>query len=138
MSLDEAQSIHDRINAIENQNEVWFTHHRTLAQQIGELAVGINGLREENVELRGAIIDMERRIPDLMAAGIVAAVGNPETWRAGREAMHRQAKEAAGGWVLGALRFFVDKLLWAGVALLAIYILGGWNAVAAVLKLKGD
>jgi hypothetical protein len=51
--------------------------------------------------------------------------------------MKRQARDAAGGWLLGGLRFVADKLMWAGVALLAIYMLGGWPAIAAALKVKG-
>lgn len=137
LETNDEPSLAVRIDAVERQNEVWFTHHRTLAQQISELAIGVKGLRDENIELRGAIVNMENRIPELMAAGIVAAVGNPATWQAGREAMHRQAKEAAGGWLLGGLRFIFDKFIWICVGLAAIYTLGGWNAVASVLRIKG-
>lgn len=109
-----------------------------LAQQIGELTVGINKLREENVELRQAFTTMEDRIPTLMAQGIAAAVGNPATWEAARVAMHRQAKDAAGGIVLRGVRFLVDKLFWGAVAVGALYMMGGWPAVAAIVKLKAS
>lgn len=135
--IDDVAALHDRMDAAERQNEVWATHHHMLATQIAELTVGIRAMSEKNAEMQQSLLDMERRIPELMAAGIVAAVGNPATWQAGREAMKRQARDAAGGWLFGGLRFVADKLMWAGVALLAIYMLGGWPAIAAALKVKG-
>lgn len=99
-----------------------------LAKQIAELALFTQQLARQHA-------DMEKRIPELMAEGIVQAVGNPATWQAGREAMRRQAREAAGGWLLGGLRFAFDKIMWIGVALLAIYTVGGWPAIATALKL---
>jgi hypothetical protein len=135
--IDDVAALHDRMDAAERQHEVWATHHHMLATQIAELTVGIRTMSEKNAEMQQSLLDMERRIPELMAAGIVAAVGNPATWQAGREAMKRQARDAAGGWLLGGLRFVADKLMWAGVALLAIYMLGGWPAIAAALKVKG-
>ena len=134
--IDDLAALHDRMDAAERQQEVWLEHHRMLAQQIAELASGIRAMSVKHAELQQAMVDMERRIPELMAQGIVAAVGNPATWAAGREAMKRQARDAAGGWLLGGLRFIADKLMWAGVALAAVYMLGGWPAIAAALKLK--
>lgn len=127
--IDDVAALHERVDDVEKQNHVWAEHHRMLAQQIAELTLATQRLAKQHAE-------MEQRIPELMAAGIVQAVGNPATWQAGREAMRRQAREAAGGWLLGGLRFVVDKMLWTGVALLAIYTLGGWPAIAAALKLK--
>lgn len=148
--IDDVAALHDRMDAAERQAEVWAQHHYTLAQQIAELAVTIRSMSAKNAEMQTvmlamsaknaeiqtALLDMERRIPQLMAEGIVAAVGNPATWQAGREAMKRQARDAAGGWLLGGVRFLADKLLWVGLALIAIYTLGGWPALAAVLKAK--
>lgn len=149
--IDDVAALHDRMDAAERQAEVWAQHHHTLAQQIAELTVTIRSMAAKNAEIQTALLsmsaksaeiqtallDMERRIPTLMAEGILAAVGDPQTWQAGREAMRRQAQQAAGGWLLGGVRFILDKLLWAGVALLAIYMLGGWPAIAAALKVKG-
>lgn len=134
--IDDVAALHDRMDAAERQAEVWAQHHYMLAQQISELTVGIKAMSAKNAEMQDALLNMERRIPELMAAGIVAAVGNPATWQAGREAMKRQAQQAAGGWLLGGMRFVVDKLLWVGLALIAIYALGGWPALAAILKTK--
>lgn len=134
--IDDVAALHDRMDAAERQHEVWAQHHHMLATQIAELAIGIKAMSAKNAEMQTALVDMERRIPQLMAEGIVAAVGNPATWAAGREAMKRQAQQAAGGWLLGGLRFIADKLMWATVAFVAIYALGGWPAIAAALKLK--
>lgn len=135
--IDDVAALHDRMDAAERQHEIWAEHHRMLATQIAELAIGIKAMSAKNAEMQVALVNMERRIPQLMAEGIVAAVGNPATWAAGREAMKRQAQQAAGGWLLGGLRFVLDKFMWAGVALLAVYMLGGWPAIATALKLKG-
>lgn len=115
-------SIDDRMHRAERMLSIQGAHHEHLATQISELTVGIR--------------ELERRIPELMAAGIVAAVSSPATWEAAQNAMQARARNAAGGWILGGLRFVVDKLLWAGIALLAVYTLGGWPALAAMLKLK--
>lgn len=128
-AIDDVAALHERLSDMERQNGIWAEHHRLLAQQIAQLTLATQKLATQHAE-------MEQRIPELMAAGIVQAVGNPATWAAGREAMRRQAQQAAGGWLLGGLRFIFDKLMWAGVALLAIYMLGGWPAIAAALKLK--
>lgn len=124
LSPDEAvhPSLDDRMHRAERMLGVMSTHHDHLAGQISELTVGIR--------------ELERRIPALMAEGIVAAVSSPDTWEAAQRAMQARAHAAAGGWLIGGLRFVFDKLLWAGVALAAVYMLGGWPAIAALLKLK--
>lgn len=127
--IDDVAALHDRMDAVEAQREIWAKHHVILTQQIAELTLATQRLATQHAE-------MEQRIPQLMAQGIVQAVGNPATWQAGREAMRRQARDAAGGWLLGGLKFLADKILWAAVALLAIYTLGGWPALAAILKAK--
>lgn len=127
--INDLAALHDRMDAAEQQNEVWIEHHRVLAEQIAELTLATQRLAEQNKEI-------ERRIPELTAQGITSAVGNPATWRAAREAMRKQARDAAGNWVLGSLRFVFDKVMWAAVALAAIYMLGGWPALATVLKAK--
>lgn len=137
-AIDDVAALHDRMDAWEKQQDIAFEHHRVLATQIAELATNINKLTRENTELRQSMNDMQQRIPQLMAEGIAAAVGNPATWAAAREAMRRQAQQAAGGWLLGGLRFVLDKCLWAGLALLAVYLLGGWPALATALKLKAS
>lgn len=96
--------------------------HDYLAAQIGEMVVEMRSIRAE--------------IPGLMADGIRAAVGDPETWAAARRGMSQQAQNAAGGWVLGMLRFAIDKALWAIIAVIAIYWAGGLPALLALLKLK--
>ena len=128
--------LHERMEAAERQNEIWLEHHRVLAQQIAELAICVKALNKDNTEHRRNLVVLEERLPELMAAGIAAALGNPLTWKAARDAMHRGAREAAGGWLLGSLKFAIDKLLWVGIALAALYMLGGWPAVASILKLR--
>ncbi|MGI9217126.1 MAG: hypothetical protein ACR2JA_09045 [Hydrogenophaga sp.] len=118
----EPRSMDERMHRAERTLNIQGAHHEHLANQISELTVGIR--------------ELERRIPELMAQGIVAAVSSPATWEAAQNAMQARALNAAGGWLIGSLRFVVDKLLWACLALLAVYTLGGWPAIAAMLKLK--
>ena len=93
-----------------------------------------NQMAELVVEMRA----MRAEVPSMMADGIRAAVGDPETWAAAKRAMSEQAQSAAGGWLLGMLRFAVDKVVWAMVALVAVYWAGGFPALMALLKLNGS
>lgn len=130
------QSPDERMARVERMIDAMASHHELLAQQIGEIVVTNRELAARNAELATSMSTLEQRIPELMAAGIVAAVSNPATWAAGRDAMRRQARDAAGNWLLGLLRFAADKALWLGLFFAATYWVGGWPAVAAMLKLK--
>lgn len=105
------------------------SHHFTTAEQMTELAGKVS-------ELAGQMTKLRQDVPAMMAEGIRTAVGDPATWQAARKAMTAQAETAAGGWLLGMLKFAIDKLLWALVALIAIYWAGGLPALLALLKAK--
>ena len=62
------------------------THAHTVAAQVAELTISMDALRRE--------------IPTLMAAGLKMAVSDPGLWAAAGEAMHQQARSAAGGRML--------------------------------------
>lgn len=84
---------------------------------------------EERIE---ALLD---KLPALMAEAIKQgardAVGDPEFWVAAGRGMRRQARDRAGGFLLGGFGFAARKLMWAGVLALAIYTAFG---PAALLK----
>ena len=74
-------------------------------------------------------------LPGLMAEAIKQgardAVGDPEFWAAAGRGMHRQARDRAGGFLLGGVSLAARKLMWTVVLVLAIYTAFG---PAALLK----
>ncbi|MBL8307221.1 MAG: hypothetical protein JNM33_11030 [Rubrivivax sp.] len=88
-------------------------------------------------ELSGKFDQLERHVPAMVAQGIVAAVGDPNTWAAMRQGMRKSAEQAAGGWVMGTIKWAFDKALAGVVVLILVYSVGGLPALLAMLKLKG-
>ena len=116
------RAIFELLQSHDERLDAMTVHGHTVAQQVAELTV--------------AMKLMEDRIPDLMARGIVAAVGSPDTWTAAKKAMRKEAQDAAGGWLLGMFKFALDKVMWAGLFLLAVYWVGGVPALVALFKMK--
>jgi peptidoglycan hydrolase CwlO-like protein len=133
---DDASSVEDRLAHTRRLVDIMGVHQEHLASQIGELVVCIRGLAQKQDELTEAVAGIEKRIPELMAQGIVNAVGNPATWQAGRDAMKAEARQAAGGWVLGVIRFALNKIMWGLAFLAAVYWVGGAPALLALLKAR--
>ena len=102
-----------RINAMQE-------HHRTVALQIAELTISMDKLRRE--------------IPVLMAQGLKLAVSDPTLWAAAGEAMHNQARSAAGGWLFGGLKAAGTRLAWVAALAFCLYAVGGPTAVVAFFK----
>lgn len=87
---------------------------------------------------------MEKRdleaITAATAAGVKAAIADPDTWAKGFEAMQTQLAQAAqresGRWIIGWMGWLVRKAA-LGVAVVAVlYYTGGLPAVLAWLKVK--
>lgn len=78
--------------------------------------------------------DMPAQIERAVAAGIRSAVADPALWEAAGQAMRSQAQSAAGGWLLGGVRSVVTRVAWIVAVVAAVYALGGWGAVVALLK----
>jgi hypothetical protein len=85
-----------------------------------------------------AMKSMKAEIPELMARGIVSAVGSPETWTAAKKAMRKEAQDAAGSWLMGIIKFALDKVMWGALFLVAVYWVGGMPALVGLLKLKAS
>lgn len=66
--------------------------------------------------------------------GIMRAVSNPDLWAQASEAIQLQAKQRAGGWLLGTIgaMFYKAGLVIMGLA--ALYTLGGPSAVLGAIK----
>lgn len=87
---------------------------------------------------------MEKRELDAIqasvAAGVKAAIADPDTWAAGFSAMQEQLSKAAqresGKWVVGWIGWLVKKAA-LGIAVIGVlYYTGGLPAVLAWLKVK--
>lgn len=87
---------------------------------------------------------MEKRELDQItaatAAGVRAAIADPDTWAAGFAAMQDQLAKAAqresGKWIVGWIGWLVRKAA-LGIAVVAVlYYTGGLPAVLAWLKVK--
>lgn len=85
----------------------------------------------------------ERRQPNLVTAqaiqqavaeGIRQAVSDPAVWEAAGQAMHRQATQAAGGWLLGGVGAVARRIGWVLLIAWGVYSLGGWTALVAFIK----
>ena len=114
------RAIFELLHRHDAQLSVLETHANTVTPQIAELTVAMHMLRRE--------------IPTLMAAGLMQAVSNPALWEAAGNAMHQQARAAAGGWVLGGIKAALVRLSWVAALVFALYSVGGPSAVVAWLK----
>ena len=95
------------------------------------LASQIARLDDEMETLRNV---MCTKISDGVEAGIMRAVSSPELWTAAIDAIQTQAKQRAGGWLLGGISSIFSRLGWVILAVMAVYALGGWTAVSAMVK----
>ena len=66
--------------------------------------------------------------------GIRAAVSDPALWSAAIRAMQTHAKAEAGGWLFGGIGAALSKAAWMVIIGLAIYLVGGWSALASFVK----
>lgn len=110
-----------RLTRLERLVAVQATHHEHLVRQIAELTVAMHQLRKD--------------IPQMMADGVVLAVGSPRTWDAARQAMKVQARDAAGGVVMSALSAVWDKTKWLAVFVVLLWALRGPEVLLDVLRL---
>lgn len=116
------RAIFELLQSHDERLDAMTVYGHTVAQQVAELTIAMSLMKEQ--------------IPELMARGIVTAVGSPETWTAAKKAMRKEAQDAAGGWLLGMFKFAIDKVMWAGLFLLAVYWVGGMPALVALFKMK--
>jgi uncharacterized coiled-coil protein SlyX len=119
-STDHAMTPEQRLHALEKIVSIQATHHEHLANQIADLTVAMHDLRRE--------------IPSMMAQGLALAVGDPAVWASARKAMHDQARGAAGGVVLRALKTMWDKVLWLLLLLSLIWALRGPDVLLDIVR----
>lgn len=74
------------------------------------------------------------QIADSIEAGIMRAVSNPALWSAAGDAIQSQARAKAGGWLFGGLSALLSRIGWVMLAIAAVYTLGGWSAIVAMVK----
>jgi hypothetical protein len=127
-----------RLDMLDRIVSVMAGHQNYLVDQIAEAVVTTRKLTEQQAELTGRLAAIETRLPGLISEGLVAAVGNPAMWAAGRKAASEHASQAAGGWLIGGMRSFAGKVVWAAVAVAVVYNMGGLSAVSALFKWKSS
>jgi hypothetical protein len=82
--------------------------------------------------------DLEAAVAAGTRAAIHAAVSDPALWSAAIEAIQARANREAGRWLFGGLRAFASKVAWFVVIGSAVYMLGGWAALANFVKGPGS
>lgn len=87
---------------------------------------------DEEIEMMREL--MCTKISSSIEAGIMKAVRNPALWTAAGDAIQAQARAKTGGWVFGGISLLFSRISWVLMALLAVYSLGGWSAVAGMIK----
>lgn len=109
--------------------------HEPLDAEHFDRAMGLtlDALEELRNSQRNAMTGIEHAV----AAGIRQAVADPAVWEAAGLAMRSQAQSAAGGWLLGGVRALATRAAWVVVIVAAVYALGGWGALLAILKSHG-
>lgn len=111
----------DKFEQHERAMEAMHLHHGTVAQQIAELSTTMNNLMP--------------KIPALAAEGFRQVLSDPATWQAAKRGMQAGAQQAAGGLVMRALGWALDKAMWTVIGILAIYWIGGLPALLAFFKM---
>lgn len=84
--------------------------------------------------LRGDVQAMPDQIGQAIQAANMRTVSDPAFWAAAGEALQRQARDQAGGFVLGGLKALARKLGWLLLIVGGVYLVGGWSALAALWK----
>jgi hypothetical protein len=74
------------------------------------------------------------QLAEAVRAGLHAAASDPHLWTAVSNAIAQHARSEAGGWLLGGMRKFVSKMIWFVLFGSAVYMVGGWSALAALFK----
>jgi hypothetical protein len=74
------------------------------------------------------------QVSDAIEQGIMRAVSNPLLWSQAGVAIQAQAKQRAGGWLLGGIAAIFSRAGWVIMAIVAVYSMGGFPALLAMLK----
>lgn len=74
------------------------------------------------------------QLAEAVRAGLHAAAADPQLWIAVSEAIGQRARSEAGGWLFGRLRAFASRMIWFLIIGSAVYMVGGWSALAALFK----
>ena len=77
---------------------------------------------------------MCNQVSEAIESGIMRAVRNPALWSSAGDAIQAQAKQRAGGWLLGGLSSIFSRVGWGILVVIAVYSLGGWAAVSTMIK----
>lgn len=103
-----------------------------------KMAAGMSEMIEAHDRVIGQDGEQLREIvKTAFAEAIQETVTDPEFWQNVRAAMVQQTTQAAGGWLVSGIMTGLKTLLWAGIAGLALYMVGGWKLIVAVATSLG-
>lgn len=85
-------------------------------------------------QLEAQMADIAVTMRDAVGHGLRDAVADPQLWEAAGKAMREQAQSAAGGWLLGGVGALGKRVAWIVAIGAGVYALGGWSALAALIK----
>lgn len=90
-------------------------------------------LQDQVTDGRGEALHAEQ-LSAAVRDGIRAAVSDPQMWAAAMAAIQNKASVEAGGWLFGGLRTILSRAAWVVVIGMGVYLVGGWGALAAMVK----
>lgn len=90
-------------------------------------------LQDQVTDSRGEALHVEQ-LSAAVRDGIRAAVSDPELLAAATAAIQKKAASEAGGWLFGGLRTILSRIAWVCVIGMGVYLVGGWGALAALVK----
>jgi hypothetical protein len=73
-------------------------------------------------------------VAEAVAAGIKQAASDPDLWAVALVAMRRRAATSTGNLILDAGTALLKRAAWWVVIALGLYYVGGFTAIAAVMK----
>lgn len=107
---------------------------RRMHPEVEMVMAAIQSRDDTLTALRGDILDLPEQIGAAIQASNMRTVSDPAFWAAAGDALRRQARDYAGGFVLDGLRSGLRKLAWLFIIVGGVYMVGGWSAIAALFK----
>ena len=118
---------HERV---EDENQI----ARRMHPDVAYLLKVVQDRDDTITALRGDVQGIPDKIGDAVQEALIRVASSPAVWAAAGSALREHARSQAGGWLLSGIRSVATKIAWLMLAIGAIYMIGGWAALAAVWK----
>lgn len=107
---------------------------RRMHPDVEHLLLAIQSRDDAITALRGDMQAMPEQIGRAVQEAHMRTVSDAAFWAAIMEALGRQARDHAGGFVLDGLRGAARKLGWLLLIVGGVYLVGGWAALGTFWK----